>query len=104
VELVPSTGDEKWSRRQAASYLAVYVVAGAVAPRIVFFDGRLRGRALVAVTAGCALLKFAALQWPPPWGERHEAQRDAARAKLTAELGRKPTIEELVDERYRNED
>lgn len=91
-------GNEKLTWRQRGSYWAAYVVAGAAAPRIVYFKRRLRGRAFVAFTTGNALMRFAAPQWVLPWGERHNARRDAARAKLTADLGREPTMEEMYAE------
>ena len=79
-----------------APWFVALVVAGALAPRIVYFKGRLRGRALAIHTASNAMVMFGMRQWLAPWGRRHTARLDAAREQLAGELGREPTEAEIL--------
>ncbi len=87
---------EKASPIEIATYVLVAVAAGAVWPRVVFYKGRLRGRALMISTAYDTLFRFAVLHWMRPWAARHQARFDQAREELLAATGREPTEREVM--------
>lgn len=75
----------------------LYVAAGAVWPRVVYFKTRLRGRGL-AVHAGWVMFWwFAAFQWLRPYARRKQAEHAAAENELRTELGREPTQVEVME-------
>ncbi len=89
-------GREKASPVEIAMYVLVAVAAGAVWPRVVFYRGWLRGRALMISTAGDMLFRFAVLHWMRPWAARHRARVEHAREELLAATGREPTEREVM--------
>ena len=87
---------DKPGLREMAPWVLGFVIAGAVAPRVVYFKGRLGGRRLAIYAVGDALLRFATKEWFFPWAREQHARFEATREELARELGREPSQEELT--------
>ncbi len=92
----PPQSATKLTVREQAPYWAGLLLAGAAFPRVVYFKGWLRGRALLTSIVLDTAFRFAVLHWVRPWAARQTARMNTARAELTTELGREPTHEELA--------
>jgi hypothetical protein len=91
----------KWTRAQWAGFVvavwAVFAVAGAAFPRIVYWRRRLGPRGQIVFAVCEMLYGFALRQFLLPHFRRMAKQTERAQEQLRRRLGREPTPDELIE-------
>jgi hypothetical protein len=96
-----TSGPAPWTPGQRAGFAvavgAMYVVAGAAFPRVVYWQTRLGPRGLLIRALCQTLYGFALRQFVMPHFRRMAEKTERGREELRRRLSREPTPDELIE-------